>query len=52
MNHFAYVNHARIHSWNKPVLSKSGSILLKVTMGAFEWDQSQTHDRMILSQKF
>ena len=33
---FAYVNHARIHSWNKPVLSNEGSFLLKETTGAFD----------------
>ena len=38
----AYVNHARINSWNQPVLSKKSSFLLKETTGAF--DGAQTHD--------
>ena len=38
-----HVNHARIRSWNQPVLSnKSKSFLLKAATGAF--DGTQTHD--------
>ena len=39
---FAYVNHARIHSWNQPVLTNESSFLLKETTGAF--DEARTHD--------
>jgi len=34
---FVYVNQARIHSWNQPVLSNEGIFfLLKETTGAFD----------------
>ena len=42
------LNHARIRSWNQPVLSNQGNILAKEIMGAF--DGAQTHDLHIMSQ--
>jgi len=40
---FAYVNHARIRSWNHPVLSSVGKVFLhKETSGAFHG--ARTHD--------
>ena len=39
----AYVNHARIRSWNQPVLSKEGKVsCLKKQRGLF--DGARTHD--------
>ena len=42
MQYLAYVNQARIRSWNQPVLSNKSSFLLKETTGAF--DRAWTHD--------
>ena len=52
--YFAYVNHARIRSWNQPALSKEESFLLKETPGAIggvrthDWQASADHESDVL----
>jgi len=38
----AYVNHARIRSWNQPVLNKESKVVAQGNNGAF--DGARTHD--------